>query len=202
MELLPSIENWRVGAAIADVHRVSTNFTAQIAEAAFDTSEIHGALIQIGYEKACFYVFPALRVGEANISGSHYSVQRDSQFELTSPTNTVSYENYKAEAVRQVCKLSAKWHESLLNSTSDSSSKALALTSKFIFESMIRFGPSSIDLIGLKPEIVNPMHLAVILRITKNRKSLVAGWDDACNVARAALRLQKIPEDVVLVGIA
>lgn len=166
-----------------------------------DQAEVQRMLLHLNSDKARFYVLPAVRASDSTISGARYAVQNQSSLETTSPMDTVAYESYKATAMRKISKLSARWHKSLLDVASDSSSKALAYTTKLIFESIIKFGPTSVDLTGLEAEKVNPMHLAVILRVTKNRKSLVPGWDEALKVAVAALQLHKLNEDVVLVGI-
>jgi hypothetical protein len=98
-------------------------------------------------------------------------------------------------------KLWAEWRDRVTDSQLGHDSVELTRTVRPVLASLARFGDAAVDLTGFRPEQVNPMHLAVVLRVTSTRKTSTRGWDDALQVARSAMERKGIPADKALLGL-
>lgn len=80
--------------------------------------------------------------------------------------------------------LASKWKALVLDRTAGRKSKDLTKTTEPVFEALLKFGPSAIDLRDLPEELINGTHLAVVLRATFTRRTEVPGWSRALQIAK------------------
>jgi hypothetical protein len=147
-------------------------------------SNYHHAFLFVRSGTNSLCVLPSPSALDAAISGARYSIQSKTSSDVVSQVETEAYESARAEAAKQIASLTALWKRSLLDPSAESNAKSLAYTTKLVYESLYKLGPSSIDLRNLEHTRVSPLHLAVILRVTKARKQSVPGWDHALSIAK------------------
>jgi hypothetical protein len=97
-----------------------------------------------------------------------------------------------ADSVVQVTALAKSnqdaWSETLLNPQAETDVDSLTATAESVLDVLSTAGARALDLRGLRPEHVQPEHLAMALRVTSRWKDEVPGWHDALSVAEVAAR--------------
>ena len=133
---------------------------------------------------------------------SGYGGARSDSFSVeASPFNSAALIFAQQESAMAIAELARRWKKSLLDVTASKTSKALGETIDPLFEAMLQFGASAIDLRNLPVERVNGIHLAVILRATLTRKEETPGWEEALEVAKQALQREGIDIEDALGGL-
>jgi hypothetical protein len=111
------------------------------------------------------------------------------------------FERVRSEGLTAVRTLATQWKKRLLDREAPVSANALTSTVKPVFHALSSLGAEAIDLRNLPVEQVNGVHLAVVLRATLSFKERTPGWEEALQVARAALQRDRIDENDALIGL-
>jgi hypothetical protein len=98
-----------------------------------------------------------------------------------------NYKLHQEHLLNEYSLLAAKWKALVLDPSAGCKSKDLIKTTEPVFEALLKFGPSAIDLRDLQEEMVNGAHLAVVLRATFTRRTEVPGWSRALQIAKKNL---------------
>jgi hypothetical protein len=128
---------------------------------------------------------------------------------FTTPTDIGNYGAVTAEAdgiiraaeaqTAAIAHFSNQWKEYVFDTAASGDVDAISKTIERVFETVVQFGPQSIDLRNLSADQVNGEHLAASLRATFVWRENVPGWQDARAVAAAALQRVGInPADALL----
>lgn len=102
-------------------------------------------------------------------------------------TEISSYKLHQEQLSEESMMLAAKWKTLVLDRSAGSKAKDLTKTTEPVFEALLKFGPSAIDLRNLPEELINGSHLAVVLRATFTRRAEVPGWRRALQIAKKNL---------------
>lgn len=136
---------------------------------------------------------------EAGCGGARFNSK--SAGASASPLDSLSYKGVSAEVVRKRAIFNAQWRACVTNANAALTADALTETVEPVFQALLELGEWSVDLSGLQPDQVNGVHLAVILRATLRHKKTTHGWDEALQVARAAVARMNLDERKVLSGL-
>jgi hypothetical protein len=98
-----------------------------------------------------------------------------------------------AEATRQ-------WRRHVFNPYASSSVDALTATVEAAFDFVSEFGPESLSLREIQGKLVQPEHLAALLRATSTWRDQIPGWADALNAAAVAVKSAGMDSEDVLFG--
>lgn len=97
--------------------------------------------------------------------------------------------------------ITQKWRRNVLNPQASTDVDDLSETVDAVYEGIDIFGPSFISLADLEPHLVQGEHLAATLRATFPWRDEVSGWNNALEVARAALINAGADPDDALYGL-
>ena len=91
-----------------------------------------------------------------------------------------------------------QWRRLVLDPRAAAHVDALTQTVEAGLDFIAEFGPGSLSLAGLDQASVQCEHLAALLRATSTWRDSIPGWNEALNVARAAVDSAGLdPEDVL-----
>lgn len=117
-----------------------------------------------------------------------------------SQLDSAGFKDARKKIVDEAKDMEAQWGKLVLERNAEVTANALSATVKPLFKALSSLGAGAIDLRSLPAERVNGVHLAVVLRATLSQKELTPGWEEALEVARAALRRDGIDEADALIG--
>jgi hypothetical protein len=101
----------------------------------------------------------------------------------------------------KLAEATSRWRRFVLDRAAPDDVDSLTETVDAVLDVIAEIGPSALSLRDMHPETVHPEHLAAVLRASSNWRHDVPGWDQALEVARAAVLRANLDADDVLFGL-